>query len=80
MESLFDEDYVIVPTVDSIKSSKIPITFRIQHSKLNPTHKMTWISDPDGRDYPFSYPRLVPIDDTKKLKPMTEITFDYNLH
>ena len=79
MESLFDEDYVIVPTTDSITSGKIPVVFRVQHSKRSPTHKMTWFFDPDGRDYPLSYPRLVP-KYPEKLASMMEITFDYNLY
>ena len=76
MESGFDEDFVIVPTVDSITSGKIPVAFRVQHSKRSPSHKMEWFSDPKGRDYPFSYPTLVPKH--KTIIPMTEITFDYN--
>ena len=78
MDSGFDEDFVIVPTVDSITSGKIPVAFQVQHSKRSPTHKMEWYSDPDGRDYPFSYPRLVP-KCSKSLPVMTELTFDYNL-
>ena len=76
MDSLFDEDYVIVPTVNSIRTGNILVMFRIQHSKRGLTHKMTYHLDPDGRDYPFSYPRIVPND--LQLGPMTELTFDYS--
>ena len=78
MDSLFDEDYVIVPTVKSIRTGNIPVAFRIQHSKRSPTHKMTYHLDPDGRDYPFSYPRIIPNELYRYLGSMTELTFDYN--
>ena len=78
MDSGFDEDKVIVPTLESIRSGIISLPFRIQHSKDNPTHKMDWREDEMGRDFPHSCPILVPIG-PGNLVPNTEITFDYNL-
>ena len=74
MESGFDEDYVIVPTVDTIRSGDVPIPFRIQHSD-DPTHEMDWVEDGGGRSYPHSHYVIRP---KMYLNANTEITIDYN--
>ena len=51
MESGYDEDYVIVPTLLSIQTGKVPIPFRINHSSDNTTHELLWVQD--ARDYPL---------------------------
>ena len=76
MDSAYDEDKVIVPTVQSIKSGNIHYTFRFQHDKENPTHYLDWKVDKWGRDYPHSHPILEP---RRRLDRDTELTFDYNL-
>ncbi len=76
MESGFNEDNVITPTLASIRSGNIPMPFRVQHSADNPTHEMDWREDEFGRDYPYSYPVLL----GTFLLGNTEVTFDYNLH
>ena len=75
MDSGYDEDKVIVPTLESILSGDIAMAFRVQHSRGRPTHRMDWFEDTRGRDYPYSYPILRPIQVCTG-----EITFDYNLH
>ena len=40
VDSGFDEDYGIVPSVDSILNGTIPLPFRVQHSKDKPTHEL----------------------------------------
>ena len=74
IDSAFDEDFVIVPTVRSIKSGEIPIQFRINHSSKDPTHVLDWVLT--SSDYPDSHPVFV---GKKELSPDTEVTFDYNL-
>ena len=76
VESGHDEDFVLVPTLESIGVGNIVHAFRVQHSDT-PTHKLQWYSDDLGRDYPYSYMTLVPID--RITSSNTEITFDYNL-
>ena len=71
-QSSFDEDYILVPTVYSVTNGIVPFVFRIQHS-VDPTHKLDY--EDDHRDYPWSYPKLVP---KKSLDSNTEITFNYN--
>ena len=73
MLSGFDEDFVIVPTVESIRSGNVPVPFRVQHDSKNPTHKLDWVDE--GRDYPHSYYVLRP---KRYIHPNTELTFDYN--
>ena len=75
VDSGYDEDYAIVPTKESIDGCRVPFPFRVQHTSHYPTHKLEWVSDSMGRDYPHSYPQLVP---TRSLKDGDEITFDYN--
>ena len=81
MDSGYDEDYVIVPTLDSIRTDDIHIGFRLQHCSINttpgPTHKMDWRECPLGNDYPYSFPILLPL---RQLDIDTELTFNYNLH
>ena len=55
MDSGYDEDKVIVPTLESILSGEIAMSFRVQHSRGRPTHRMDWFEDTRGRDYPFSF-------------------------
>lgn len=76
MDSGYDEDKVIVPTVSSIMSGTVHYTFRFQHSEENPTHYLDWKDDRWGRDYPHSHPVLKP---KRRLEGNTELTFDYNL-
>lgn len=76
MDSGHDMDKVIVPTVESIRLSRVHYTFRVQPNKEKPTHDLDWRTDRWGRDYPHSHPILVPIN---RLDGNTEITFDYNL-
>jgi hypothetical protein len=42
MDSGYDEDKVIVPTLESIQSGDIAKSFRVQHSAGRPNHKMVW--------------------------------------
>ena len=73
MESGYDEDFVIVPTLRSIKSGEIPFPFRVNHDSHNPTHKLIWV--PDKHDYPHSHYVL---EGRREIDKGTEITFDYN--
>ena len=75
MDNGFDEDQVIVPTMESVLSGDIYFPFRDQHSSDNPTHKLEWVEDPEGRVFPYSHPVLKGL---RALTPNTEITFDYN--
>ena len=76
MSSGYDEDKVIVPTLQSIRSGNIHYTFRFQHHQEDPTHYLGWKEDKFDRDYPYSHPVLKP---TRRLNRDTELTFDYNL-
>ena len=76
VESAFDEDYGIVPSVESISNGTIPLPFRVQHDKDEPTHVLKWIVT--GDDYPLSYPYLDIKNDDEIIKKGVEITFDYN--
>lgn len=73
MESGYDEDFVICPTLESIRTGNIPTPFRVNHSQCFPTHKLIWV--PDKLDYPHSHYVLKGI---KFIKSGTEISFDYN--
>ena len=75
-QSAFDEDFVIVPTVSCIREGNIPVSFRVQHDSDDPTHTLDYHEDSRGRDFPFSYPMLVPC---RTVKAGTELAFDYNL-
>ena len=73
MESGYDEDFVICPTLESIRKNNIPLPFRVNHSQFHPAHKLIW--EPHSLDYPHSHYIL------KGIKPITsgtEISFDYN--
>ena len=74
MESGHDEDFVIVPTLESITRGDVPLPFRVNHSNTDPTHELRWISS--THDYPDSHYVLKGI---KEIESGTEITFDYNL-
>ena len=76
MHSGYDEDKVIVPTLQSILSRNIHYTFRFQHHQEYPTHYLDWKEDEFDRDYPYSHPVLKP---KRRLNRDTELTFDYNL-
>ena len=43
MESGYDEDFVICPTLESIRTGKIPLPFRVNHHQYHPTHELLWI-------------------------------------
>ena len=73
MESAYDEDYVICPTLKSIRTGNIPLPFRINHHQFNPTHELKWESH--ALDYPHSHYILKPI---KCITSETEVSFDYN--
>ena len=73
MESGCDEDFVICPTLKSIRTGNIPIPFRVNHHQFHPTHKLVWV--PDSLDYPHSHYILKGI---KHITSGTEISFDYN--
>ena len=73
MESGYDEDFVIVPTVQSIITGDIPLPFRVNHCESNPTHELCWISS--THDYPDSHWMLKGV---KEIESGTEITFNYN--
>ena len=49
IESVFDEDYCIVPTEGCVQEGKIPKAFMVQHDSDNPTHHLDWEHDPHGR-------------------------------
>ena len=74
VESGFDEDKVIVPTEKSIQDCNVPFPFRVQHQSLYPTHEMHWVDD--ARDYPHSYPVLLPM---RPISKGDEVTFNYNI-
>ena len=74
MDSDYDEDYVIVPTVKSIVPADVPLPFRVNHSSSNPTHQLVWHSH--NRDYPHSHPVLEGI---REIDIDTEVTFNYKL-
>ena len=73
MESGYDEDFVICPTLESIRTNDIPLPFRVNHDQFFPTHKLIWI--PDQLDYPHSHYILIGV---KSIQSGTEISFDYN--
>ena len=73
IESGFDEDFVICPTLHSILTDNIPLPFRVNHDQFKPTHKLVWISNPT--DYPDSHWVL---EGRFDIKSGTEVTFDYN--
>ena len=73
MESGYDEDFVICPTLESIRTGNIPLPFRVNHDQFFPTHKLIWV--PDEFDYPHSHYVLKGI---KFIESGTEISFDYN--
>ena len=73
MESGYDEDFVICPTLQSIVTGKVPFAFRVNHSKLHFTHRLVWVQS--QLDYPDSHYVLKAVD---PVLPHTEITFDYN--
>ena len=73
MESGYDEDFVICPTLESIRKNNIPLPFRVNHSEFHPTHKLIW--EPHSLDYPHSHYILEGI---KHITSGTEISFDYN--
>ena len=74
MESGHDEDYVICPTLQSILTGNVPLQFRMNHSRDNPTHKLCWI--PHSNDYPESHYKFEGINE---IDSDTEVTFDYKL-
>ena len=76
VDSAIEDGVIIVPTKESISNRDIAPAFRVQHNKDNPTHKLMWVLDDEGRDYPHSYPQLIPL---YPLKKGDEVTFDYNL-
>ena len=73
MESGYDEDFVICPTLESIRTGNIPLPFRVNHDQFFPTHQLIWVPDP--LDYPNSHYVLRGI---KYITSGTEISFDYN--
>ena len=73
MESGYDEDFVICPTLESIRKNNIPLPFRVNHSEFHPTHKLIW--EPHSLDYPHSHYIL---EGVKHITSGTEISFDYN--
>ena len=72
MESGHDEDFVIVPTLRSIRSGDIPLVFRVNHDSHDPTHKLVWVDH--ARDYPHSHYIL---KGRREIRVGTEVTFDY---
>ena len=73
MESGYDEDLVICPTLESIRTGHIPLPFRINHDQFFPTHSLIWI--PHALDYPHSHYVLKP---KKHVESDQEVFFDYN--
>ena len=67
-ESGFDEDYVVVPTQESLLRNKPDYFWRVQHNSTNPTHRLKYCA---YGDYLFLKP-------LRALKVGDEITFDYN--
>jgi hypothetical protein len=76
VDSAIEDGMIVVPTNQSIFNRDVAPAFRVQHNKDNPTHKLMWVLDDKGRDYPHSYPQLIPL---YPLKKGDEVTFDYNL-
>ena len=76
VDSAIEDCVIIVPTKKSLAEREIAPAFRVQHNKDKPTHKLIWVLDEMGRDYPHSYPQLIPL---YPLKKGDEVTFDYNL-
>ena len=74
MDSGYDEDFVICPTLKSINTGNVPLPFRINHSECNPTHELVWI--PHALDYPHSHHVL---KGKRVITSKTEVTFNYNL-
>ena len=72
MESVYDEDFMICPTLQSIVTGNVPLPFRVNHSEFNFTHKLTWV--PHALDYPYSYYMLEGI---REIVSKTEVTFNY---
>ena len=72
MESGYDEDYVIVPTLKSIKEDDVSLPFRVNHDEEHPTHHLDWVSH--RFDYPHSHPVLRGI---REIDINTEVTFNY---
>ena len=77
IDSAIEDCVIIVPTQKSIDDRTIAFPFRVQHKEDDPSHKLMWVSDERGRDYPHSYPQLIPL---RPLRKGDEVTFDYNLH
>lgn len=73
IESGYDEDYVICPTLESIITGDIPIPFRVNHSQFFATHKLTWVGH--ALDYPHSHWIL---EGRREIQSNTEVSFDYN--
>ena len=71
----YDEDKVIVPTLECLRVGRIPSAFRVQHSSDLVTHKMEWKEDKLGRNYPYSYLLLRSL---KALYPVVEIIIYLN--
>ena len=76
IDSAMIDGEIVVPTRESIYNRDVAEAFRVQHNKDNPTHELMWVFDDKGRDYPHSYPQLIPL---RSLKKGDEVTFDYNL-
>ena len=72
LESGYDEDYRICPTVESIMNGTVPLAFRVNHREFYPTHTLCWV--PHERDYPYSHYVL---RGKNKITSRTEITFNY---
>ena len=72
MDSGYDEDYVIVPTLESIKTGDTPLPFRVNHCSNEPTHYLDWVEH--RHDYPDSHPVL---RGKREIKIGTEVTFNY---
>jgi len=74
MESGYDEDFVICPTLKSIRTRNIPLPFRVNHHQFHPTHKLTWIDH--ALDYPHSHYILKSMTHVKSGR---EVCFKYKL-
>ena len=61
IDSVIEDAVIIVPTQKSIDERTIVFPFRVQHQKVRPSRKLMWVLDEFGRDYPHSYPQLVPL-------------------
>ena len=53
MESGYDGDFVICPTLQSIRAGDVPLPFRVNHSQFRPTHELVWF--PHQFDHPHSH-------------------------